>query len=50
MKADENARLHREINWDMEIKSPREDVALIAKFMFMSLLISSVFFAGESLR
>jgi hypothetical protein len=50
MKADENARLQKEINWSMEIKSPRDDVAFIVKFMFVSLLISSVFFAGESLR
>jgi hypothetical protein len=44
MKADVIALLRREINWSMEIKNPREDIALIAKFMFMSLLIFSLFF------
>jgi hypothetical protein len=50
MRADENAPLQREVNWYMEIKSPKEDVAFIAKFIFMSLLISSRFFTAERLR
>jgi hypothetical protein len=43
-------RLHRELKWYMEVKSPREDFALIAKFISMSLLIFSILFSSESLR